>query len=328
MYLTFYGLNEKPFTTAPDPRFLYLNAGYREALAHLVYGVQENTGFLVLTGEVGTGKTSLLRVLLNKVDAKTAVAFIANSGMSFDNILEYALEQFGIPTAGASRARRLVALQRFLTECTRAGQTVVLIFDEAHLLAPATLEHIRLLANFESPSQKRLQILLVGQPELKTKLALPELRQFQQRITLWAVVPRLSRHETRQYILQRLRVAGACDFNIFTERAVSRIAAYAGGIPRIVNAVCEHCLLIGYQDQKRHLDVDVVQQAVRYLEDGAAPTSARSRRRIAWAALTPVLLSLMASFIAVRREAVGSVSHFITPFFATVARSARELFGP
>src|SRR5215831_18346754 len=118
MYLTFYGLNEKPFTTAPDPRFLYLNAGYREALAHLVYGVQENTGFLVLTGEVGTGKTSLLRIFLNKVDAKTAVAFIANSGMSFDNILEYALEQFGIPTAGASRARRFVALQRFLTECT------------------------------------------------------------------------------------------------------------------------------------------------------------------------------------------------------------------
>jgi general secretion pathway protein A len=225
-------------------------------------------------------------------------------------------------------------LQRFLTERTRAGQTVVLIFDEAHHLDPATLEHIRLLSNFESSSQKRLQILLIGQPELKAKLALPELRQLQQRITLRAVVPRLSRHETRQYIRGRLRIAGA-SVDIFTERAVSRIAAYAGGIPRIVNTVCEHCLLIGYQDQKRRLDVDVVQRAVRYLDNGAAPRNSRSgttwrrwlsRRRVALAAFTPVLLSLMVSFPAVRREAVG-MSHFIAPFFATVARSMQELFG-
>jgi general secretion pathway protein A len=336
MYLTFYGLHEKPFATTPDPRFLYLTPGHREALAHLVYGVKEKTGFLLLTGDVGTGKTSLLQALLEKLDSNTAVAFIVNSGLSFDGILEYLLEELGISTAGASRAQRLVVLRRFLVERAHVGQTVLLIFDEAHHLDSETLEHIRLLSNFESPTQKHLQILLVGQPELKVKLALPELRQLQQRITLRTVVPRLSAQEIRPYIRRRLRIAGARDLNVFTERAVSRIAAYAGGIPRIVNTVCEHGLLIGYGDQRRPLDVDVIKRAMRYLEDGSVPRTARSglrrrrrlpRRRFAWVALTPVLLSLMA-LPAVRREAFSSVSHFITPFFITLVQSARDLLGP
>jgi general secretion pathway protein A len=335
MYLSFYGLNEKPFATTPDPRFLYLTPGHREALAHLEYGVQENTGFLVLTGEVGTGKTSLLRALLEKLDRNTAVAFIVNSGLPFDGILEYMLEELGVATTGASRARRLLALQRFLIERTCAGQNVVLIVDEAHHLDPDTLEHIRLLSNFETPTHKRLQILLVGQPELKAKLALPELRQLQQRITLRAAISPLSSQSVRPYIRRRLRIAGARDLDIFTERAISRIAAYAGGIPRIVNTVCEHGLLIGYADQRRRLDEDVVERAVRYLEDGAKPRIARPgiswrrwlpNRRFAWVALTPALLGLMA-LPALRREALG-VSHFIAPFFTTLVQSARELLGP
>jgi general secretion pathway protein A len=335
MYLSFYGLAEKPFGTTPDPRFLYLTPGHREALAHLVYGVQEKTGFLVLTGEVGTGKTSLLQALLERLDSNTAVAFVANSGLSFDGILEYLLEEFGIPTPGASRAQRLVALRRFLLERARSGQTVLLIFDEAHHLDLETLEQIRLLSNFESPTQKHLQILLVGQPELRAKLAQPELRQLQQRITLRAAVPRLSPLEIRPYIRRRLRIAGARDLNVFTPRALKRIAAYAGGTPRVVNTVCEHGLLLGYADQRRPLDVDVVKRAVRYMEDGAAPRRKRSgisrrrglpRRRFAWVALTPVLLSLMA-LPAVRREALDSVSHLIGPFFLTLFQSARDLFG-
>jgi general secretion pathway protein A len=336
MYLSFYGLSEKPFGTTPDPRFLYLTPGHREALAHLVYGVQEKTGFLLLTGEVGTGKTSLLQALLEKLDSNTLVAFIANSGLSFDGILEYLLEEFGIQTPGASRAQRLVMLRRFLLERAHANQTVLLIFDEAHHLDPGTLEHIRLLSNFESPTQKHLQILLVGQPELKAKLALPELRQLQQRITLRTVVPRLSSQEVRPYIRRRLRIAGARELNVFTQRAVRRIAAHAGGIPRILNTVCEPSLLIGYGDQRRPLDVDVVKRAVRYLGDGSVPRPARSglsrrrwpaRRRFAWLALTPVLLSLMA-LPALRREALSNVSHFVAPFFLTLVQSTRDLLGP
>jgi general secretion pathway protein A len=284
MYLSFYGLNEKPFAPTPDPRFLYFTPGHREALAHLTYAVQDNTGFLVLTGEVGTGKTSLLKALLKQLDGSTAVAFIVNSALSFDGLLEYMLEEFGIPTPGASRVQRLVALQRFVIERTRAGQNVVLILDEAHHLDPDTLEQIRLLSNFESPTQKHLQILLVGQPELKAKLALPELRQLQQRITLRAVIPPLSSQEIGQYIRRRLQTAGARDLDLFTERAIGRIAAYAGGIPRIVNMVCEHGLLIGYAHQRRRLGEHVAERAIRYLEDGAQPRKARNgvnrRRRL------------------------------------------------
>jgi len=279
MYLSFYGLDEKPFATTPDPRFLYLTPGHQEALAHLVYAVQDNTAFLVLTGEVGTGKTSLLQALLNQLDGNTRVAFIVNSGLSFDGILEYMLEEFGIPTPGASRAQRLIALQRFLVERARIGQSVVLILDEAHHLDPETLEQIRLLSNFEGPTQKHLQIVLVGQPELKATLALPELRQLQQRITLRAVIPPLSSEETREYIRRRLQTAGARDLDLFTERAISRIAAYTGGIPRIVNVVCDHGLLIGYADQRRRLDIDVAERAVRYLEDGAEPPKAHRPSR-------------------------------------------------
>src|SRR5436309_13687039 len=184
MYLTFYGLRDKPFTTTPDPRFLYLTLGHREALAQLVYGVRANMGFLVLTGEVGTGKTTLLHTLRQRLDGTGAVSLIVNSALPFDGILEYALADFGVSQIGGTRAQKLIALNRFLIERCRAGQTPVLILDEAQNLDPTTLEHIRLLSNFETSTQKLLQILLVGQPELKATLALPELRQLKQRIAL------------------------------------------------------------------------------------------------------------------------------------------------
>jgi general secretion pathway protein A len=282
MYLTFYGLNEKPFTTTPDPRFLYLSPGHREALAQLVYGVQESMGFLVLTGEVGTGKTMLLHALRQRLEGKATVASIVNSGLSFDDILGYMLEDFGIVTAEQARAQRLLALRRFLVEHGRAGENVVFILDEAHHLDPVALEHIRLLSNFESPTQKLLQIMLVGQPELKLKLDLPELRQLKQRIALRAVLPALSPEETGEYIRWRLSIAGARDLGLFTERAISRIAEYTQGIPRIVNTVCDHCLLVGYANQTRYLDVDIVKQAVRYFGDRAprrlGPVSVSWRR--------------------------------------------------
>src|SRR5262245_9744356 len=200
MYLEFYGLREPPFNATPDPKFLYLTPGHREALAHLVYGVSEGKGFVVLTGEVGTGKTTLLHTLLQKIAGGTPVAFIFDSTLPFDGMLEYMLEDFGIANAGATRAQRLVSLNRFLIERRRQGQHAVVIVDEAQNCSAAVLEHLRLLSNFETPAGKLLQILLVGQPELSEKLARPELRQLRQRIAMRCAIRPLEPEETREYV--------------------------------------------------------------------------------------------------------------------------------
>ena len=278
MYLTFFGLREKPFNVTPDPKFLFLTPGHREALAQLVYGVNERKGFIVLTGEIGTGKTTLLRALLQRLDATSAVAFVSNTTMDFDGILEYMLEDFGIAKPGQSPAQQIIALNNFLIERQRAGQNAVLILDEAQNLSAATLERVRLLSNFETVSDKLLQILLVGQPELREKLQLPELRQLKQRIGLRATIPRLTPGEVGRYIQTRLRIAGASDRALFSDRAVNRIVEYTGGLPRLVNTVSDHCLIIGYTEHKRRIDRDIVDQAVQYLEDGM-PTQPRRQRR-------------------------------------------------
>jgi general secretion pathway protein A len=279
VYESFYGFSEKPFNLTPDPKFLFLTPGHREALAQLVYGVTERKGFIVLTGETGTGKTTLLRTLLRRLDATTAVAVVSNTTLDFDGILEYMLEDFGIAKPGQTPARRIVALNNFLIDRQRAGQNAVLILDEAQNLEPATLERIRLLSNFETVSDKLLQILLVGQPELRDRLRLPELRQLKQRIGLRSIIPRLTEEEVGQYIRTRLRIAGASDRALFNDQAVSRIAEYAGGLPRLINIVSDHCLLIGYAERKRRIDRDMVDQAVRYLEEGM-PTQPPGRRRL------------------------------------------------
>src|SRR5213083_638040 len=243
MYLTFYGLNEKPFNTTPDPKFLYLTPGHREALAQLVYSVRENRGFLVLTGEVGTGKTTLLQAFLRRLDGKAAVAYVFNSMLPFEGLLEYVLEELKVPEPGSSPAQRLLALRRFMLDRRRAGQSTVLVLDEAQNLDVPTLERIRMLSNFETPTEKLLQILLVGQPELKAKLQRPELQQLKQRIGLRCQIPALTLDETREYIRTRLRIAGARAVGLFTDAALDRVTAYSGGIPRLINMVCDHCLL-------------------------------------------------------------------------------------
>jgi general secretion pathway protein A len=337
MYLSFYGLREKPFNTTPDPRFLYPTPGHQEALAQLLYGVEEKKGFIVLTAEVGTGKTTLLQALLRRLSPDTKVAFVFNSTLPFEGILEYVLEDFGIPTAGASQAQRLFALNHFLIERRRSGHNTVLILDEAQNLDTYTLEQIRLLSNFETPTGKLLQLLLVGQPELHAKLQRPELRQLKQRIALHCRLPVLTAMQTRFYIRYRLRVAGAPDVSLFTDRAMDRIHAYAGGIPRVINIVCDHCLLLGYAEQQRQIGLSLAEQAIDYLEEGdfsprkpwrrpfaflPAWTSPRSWKRWALAAFCGG-----AGLLAWHWETWASPSTLFTSHFSTFTASAHNFFG-
>jgi general secretion pathway protein A len=277
IYLNFYGLERDPFGPTPDPDFLFLTPGHKEALAQLLYAVQERKGFILVTAEVGMGKTTLLQALRHELDSTTAVAYVSNSMLPFPGILEYMLEEFEIQKPGESHAQRLVALQNFLLERHRAGQSTVLILDEAQNLYPQTLEQIRLLSNFETTKEKILQIVLVGQPELLARLDLPELRQLKQRIGILCTIPPMTPSGTRNYIRTRLRLAGARDLGIFTEEALARLSSYAGGIPRVVNTLCDHCLLIGYADQTRRIDGGIVEQALAYLQ-GGTPQSRPARR--------------------------------------------------
>lgn len=328
MYLDFYGLDERPFKLTPDPKFLYQTAVHREVLAQLLYGVQQSKGFMVLTGEVGTGKTTLLQALLKRLDESAAVAFVFNSTLPFDGLLEYVLEDFGINKPTYSQAQRLFALNNFLIERRRVGQTTVLILDEAQNLDAKTLEQVRLLSNFETPNEKLLQIVLVGQPELRAKLNLPELRQLKQRIALSSNIRPLAADEVQQYIRTRLRIAKARDLGIFTDSAVARIASYSGGIPRVVNIVCDHCLVIGYADQERRIGRSIVDQAISTLEEGSLPRR-RTRRtggvdgRIKRTAVHWVL----ATFFGLLAGTAVSLS--LRPdvsYLQALARSARNLF--
>ena len=254
MYLNFYGLREVPFGPTPDPRFLFQSTRHREALAQLVYGVTERKGFLVLTGEIGTGKTTLLRTLLGRLDGDTPVAYVHNSSLPIEGLLEYVLEDWGVKSTAANQAQRLVELNEFLIDQHRKGNSPV-----------------RLLSNFETTQQKLIQILLVGQPELRDTLSRPELRQLKQRIGLRCHIGPLSAGETRAYIRHRLRIAGSSDAGLFTDAAVQRIAQYSRGVPRVINVVCDHCLLSGYADSTRRIEAGAVDAAIEYLEDGERP---------------------------------------------------------
>jgi general secretion pathway protein A len=332
MYLDFYGLREKPFNPTPDPKFLYLTTAHREALARLLYGVQESQGFIVLFGEVGTGKTTLLHTLLQRLDGRAAVAFILNSTLPFDGLLEYMLEDFGIHSAGTTTAQRLVALNRFLIERRREGQNAVLILDEAQNLSPATLEQVRLLSNFETPTCKLLQILMVGQPELRPKLDRPELRQLRQRIGVRCAIGPLTAEETGEYIRSRIRVAGGRDVRLFTPAAVGRVAQYSGGVPRLINMVCDHCLLIGYSEQTRRVDRDIVERAIEEMESGRRPLQARGIRwrpapsLLRWA-LGGVGAATVAGLavLAWGGDGLGGLANLILGEVLDLAREARDL---
>ena len=263
MYEAFYGLNEKPFNLTPDPRFLYLSAKHEEAFAHLLYGIQNRSGFVMVSGEIGTGKTTICRSLLRTLDEETEVAYIFNPKLSPEELLRTINEDFAIPTVASTMRGLIDELNKYLLKRTAEGKNCVLIIDEAQNLEPETLEQVRLLSNLETETEKLLQIVLIGQPELPEKLKLPELRQLDQRITARYHLTTLNRSETLRYIAFRLQVAGGRKRVRFTRGAVRLIYRISQGTPRIINAICDRSLLIGYTKESREITPSIVRQAAQ-----------------------------------------------------------------
>jgi len=273
MYREFYGLLRPPFEMTPDPGFLYMGEAHREGLATLRYGVSSGKGFVLLTGEVGTGKTTLLHALLSKLDASTATAFIFNPRLEPLDFFRLLLEEYGIEEPCATKAEYLLALNRFLIERLEQDQQTLLIVDEAQNLSAEMLEEVRLLSNLETPRSKLIQIMLVGQPELKELLARPELRQLRQRLALRHHLRPFDRRETGEYVEGRLRVAGYTGRPLFKRGALDRLQNVTGGTPRLINSVCDSALLLGYARGARTIGRDLIAEAARELELEGSPTA-------------------------------------------------------
>lgn len=266
MYLEYYGLTEPPFDITPNPRFLFYSAKHREAFNHLLYGIRERKGFVQMTGEVGAGKTTLCRAILEQLDDHYATALILNPVMSAGELVKAIAQEYGLPVKGKDRLDTLAVINRFLLQQVEHGKETVLIIDEAQDLTDELLEQVRLLSNLETDNRKLLQIILFGQPELRARLNNPRLRQLRQRITVRYHLSPLSRYEVLQYVQHRLHVSGGNGTPYFTRPAMWRVYHYSQGIPRLVNAVCDKALLAGFVQRRERIDFRMVGQAVRELE--------------------------------------------------------------
>ncbi len=266
MYLDYYGLTEPPFDITPNPRFLFYSAKHREAFNHLLYGIRERKGFVQLTGEVGAGKTTLCRAMLEQLDDRYATALILNPVMSADELMKAVAVEFGLPVNGLDRLDTLAVINQFLLQQVERGLDTVLIIDEAQDLTDELLEQVRLLSNLETDNRKLLQIVLLGQPELRARLNNPRLRQLRQRITVRYHLLPLSGPEVTQYVEHRLQVSGANGAPNFSRPALWRVCRYSQGIPRLVNAVCDKALLAGFVQQREQIGFQMVGQAIRELE--------------------------------------------------------------
>lgn len=271
MYRSFYQLKANPFGTSPDPRFLYMMPHTREALACLEYGISARKGFTVLTGEVGTGKTTLLRRALASFQGRrVTTSFVFNPRLDVLDFLEFVLTDFGVVPTTRTKSGMLLQFNRWLIERYRMEETCVVVVDEAQNLSWDLLEEIRLLTNLETSSEKLLQIVLSGQPELEEKLRHPSVRQLRQRVSLWCRTQSLTEAQTQAYVTERLRIAGATT-PIFSPDALERVHRYSGGIPRIINLLCEHALILGFVEQKPQIAADIIDSVAAELELDAQP---------------------------------------------------------
>src|SRR5579863_8023450 len=264
MYKKFFRLRESPFNVNPDPRYLYLTRHIQEALACLIYGIQTRKGFVLLTGEVGTGKTTVLNKLLEwSRQEGIATAFMFNPRLSEVEFFDFMLTDFGIPSDSTMKSRTLLKLNQWLLDQYQRGSRAILVVDEAQNLSAEMLEEIRLLTNLETATEKLLQIVLAGQPELEEKVNDPQLRQLRQRITLWAKTRPLTLLETHGYIKERLRIAGSTGEEIFSSAAIEVIHRHSAGIPRIINLLCEHALISAFVEHSKTVSENIVEEVAR-----------------------------------------------------------------
>jgi general secretion pathway protein A len=260
MYTHYFGLRENPFALPPDPRYLYMSRRHQEALAHLLYGISQGSGFVQLTGEVGTGKTMIIRAMLERLPPDTQVALVLYPLLSVEEFVASVCDDLRIPRSGDGLKTLIDTLNVYLLENHAKGRRTVLIIDEAHKLSHAVLEQVRLLTNLETTKEKLLQILLIGQPELINLLRQPDLRQLAQRITARYNLQPLSPSETSEYVSHRLHIAGAQN-PIFTRSGLAAVHRLSGGTPRLINAICDRALLGAYARGKNQITGAIVRQA-------------------------------------------------------------------
>ncbi len=271
MYRTFFHLDSLPFGSSPDPRFLYVMPQIREALACLQFSIAARKGFAVLTGEVGTGKTTLLKAVLQTFNkARVSTAFVFNPRLDDVGFLEFVLTDFGIPPKTRTKSGMLIQLNNWLIDQFRANRVCALVLDEAQNLSGDLLEEIRLLTNLETSSQKLVQIVLSGQPEFEDKLRDPSFRQLRQRVSLWCKTRSLTGEESRAYVAERLRIAGAHEF-VFSGEALEVIHRQSTGIPRLINLLCEHSMISAYVEQVKPIPARIVEAVSAELGLDAQP---------------------------------------------------------
>jgi general secretion pathway protein A len=277
MYRKFYGFKDKPFEITPDPKFVYLSENHQEGLAHLKYAVKEGKGFSVITGEAGTGKTTLVHMLLNNLDGNVRTSYVFNPILDPSDFLNYVCDDLGIESDGMkSRGQSLAALHNYLLNCFSQNEKVFLIIDEAQTLDPELLQEVRLLTNLETSKNKLLHVILLGQPELDRILAEPQFRPLKQRITVRYNLRSLNLKETKEYIIFRLKRAGSRDIAIFDSAAIKEIYQYSKGIPRLINIVCDNALLTGFSEGKNRIGKAIILDVIRGLEG----TEEGKKRRI------------------------------------------------
>ncbi len=266
MYLEYYGLTEPPFTITPNPRFLFFSGKHREALNHLLFGIREQKGFVQLTGEVGAGKTTLCRALLEQLGENFSTALILNPILDADLLMKAVATEFGLEVKGMDWLDMVSVINNFLLRQMADGRETVLIIDEAQDLTNELLEQVRLLSNLETDERKLLQIVLMGQPELRDRLNDHGLRQLRQRITVRYHLKPLKQFEVAQYVQHRLQVSGSKGAPYFTRPALWRVYNYSKGIPRLINAICDKALLAGFVEQRNRIDFGIIGRAMRELE--------------------------------------------------------------
>jgi len=326
MYTKFYGFREKPFEITPDPKFLYLSENHKEALAHLTYAVKERKGFTVITGEVGTGKTTLIQTLLSRLNGNTKTAYLFNPKLGSTDFLQYICEDLGLKGQKRSKGQYLAHLHNFLMSCYARNENVVLIIDEAHTLDAKLLEEVRLLTNLETPKSKLLQVILMGQPELNDTLNRPEFRQLKQRVSLRYHMQPLNKEETRQYIRKRIGMAGAFNPNIFTPKAFEEIYGYSRGIPRLINIICDNALLTGYATDQKVIRKSIVREVINHLD--GVDLQKKGRKFLFLKAITIIVL-ILGTFIILGTliNAKWDIPGWIQFLKSTILKFYQEILG-